>query len=404
MLGRMLSPYEFGCYVILWNLVTLLSLIGQFGTRSYVVKTLASLEAAGKSEQMLPLICKVAVVAMVFSTASSLVVFIGAWPSVSGLLDIGISSSNRYIMVILVPALALNLVLPEVFRGIRWTRVANAVGPPIYNILFATVLATVGVLFHGSVDLNYVFVTLLASAGVSISVAAFITLATPLWHWKSTEISLKRIVSASVPFLFTQLGTFLMLNSDVWLIAGKLGPEEAGVYGAASRLALMVGIPAQIGISVILGRIAQLAAVNNNAGIENTAREAAFAFTIFGAAIAVPFIFYGNGTMTAVYGPAFGEGGLLLGILALGQLTTAIAGPAQSVMMMNGGATAMMLLTLCVATFNILLGYVIGLSFGAVGVALCYCAGLASYAGMAVLLVRRKLGIWTLPQRPRNIF
>jgi O-antigen/teichoic acid export membrane protein len=404
LLGRMLSPYDFGCYVVLLSLITLLSLAGQFGTRSYVVKALASLEAEEKSAQMLPLVCKISGIVAVLSIVFSFVTFILAWPFLSEWLNITIGYRSRILVAASVPLIAINLVLPEVFRGIQWTRVANAVGAPIYNLLLACVLATTWASFSTSINLQFVFVILSLSMVASIGIAVLLMLATPLWQWSPTEISFTTILRVSTPFMLTQLGTFFMLNSDVWLVAGKLGPEDAGVYGAASRLALMVGIPAQIGISVVLGRIAQLAASKNNGAIEKTAREAAFAFTIFGSVIAIPFVLFGSGSMMAVYGSSFSDGGLLLSVLALGQLTTAIAGPAQSVMMMTGGATSMMLVTVGVAALNVTAGYFVGISYGAVGVALCYCIGLVSYAGMSVLLVKQKLGIWTLPKIPDFTF
>ena len=318
------------------------------------------------------------------------------WAPLSQYLGIYLDPSLRGMICAITIMLAANLVIPEVFRGMLFSRLANLVGSTAFNVMFATMVGFC-LLVSTQLPLSTILLllaTALLIATIAGSILFFIKAPRPR---VPSSASLLSILVTSSPFLTSHIGSFVMLNGDLWVASNSFGPDDAGVYGAASRLALMVGIPSQIGISVIIGNIAHLAALNLRSDIESVARRAATVFALSGLVIALPFVCFGAPLMRAVYGAGFETGGALLATLAVGQLVSTVGGAAQSVMMLSGGQRRVMLLTVGFAFLNYFVASHFGAAHGLIGIAAVYAAGLGAYSCSLILSARLMLGIRTIP-------
>lgn len=393
-LSRVLSAHEFGVYLVIWSVSTTVALVGQFGLKSSVVKVIAELIHENRKEEVLA----VSVISISVSISLSLVAGIITFAVVPHIFGITASEGGvTQILALLISVLlSANLVAPEILRATLYTRAANVVGNALTNSVMATLVLLLS-LFVAHTDLNIALGAMALSLVVGILANIAIFCSSPYFGRWAPSIPVTTLIMTSVPFVTSHVGSFVMLNGDLWVASASFGSAAGGAYGAASRLALLVGIPAQIGISVVIGQIAHLAAAGKKSDIEGVARQAANLFALTGGAIALPFIAFNSAIMALVYGAPFAEAGTLLAILSVGQFASTVGGPAQSVMLMSGGQRVVMTLTIAFAALNFLTASALSQSFGIVGIAIAYALGLCGYTIALIVSARVVLGIWTIP-------
>ena len=71
--------------------------------------------------------------------------------------------------------------------------------------------------------------------------------------------------------LAASLLNFVMIRSDLWILAAFRGPEDVAIYGAAARLVIVVAVPLSIVNAVVQPMISELASAGRHK--ERTRRQ-----------------------------------------------------------------------------------------------------------------------------------
>ena len=181
------------------------------------------------------------------------------------------------------------------------------------------------------------------------------------------------------------------------LLLGVWGTsEEAGIYGAASRLSLLVSFFLVAVNNVVAPRFATLYKQGKMGELKRTVQRASLLILSLSSPMLV-LLLVANTWVMSLFGPEFATGGPALAILAVGQAASAAAGSVNLLLMMSGHERE--------ARNTALLGVVVLLTcavtlipaWGLIGAATATCAGIICVNLSALFYVRARLGFLPLP-------
>ena len=169
------------------------------------------------------------------------------------------------------------------------------------------------------------------------------------------------------------------------------GPEDAGVYAAAARLAEIVSFVLLAVNAPLAPHIARLYAADRMAELQRTVTRAAQAILLLTAPLVVVLLAFGE-QLLRLFGAEFTGGEDALAILALGQLFNAVMGSVGILLIMTGHERDV-LASVAVATL-IGLGLTAALipPMGVEGAAVGRVASLATWNVALTVLTYRRLG------------
>ncbi len=288
------------------------------------------------------------------------------------------------------------------FKRITWALGSQKILRPVLMLALIGLALTVG----GGLS---------ADRAVALQVAAFaITLlltTAGLWTAMPDELvttkpdyQTREWLAVSMPLLLITGFNIVLKQTDIIMVGSLLTRADAGVYGAAARIAMLV----QFGINAVNAGLAPLISqLHSQERAPELQRVVAlgarliFIFTALGG-VAVMF---GAGSILAIFGPEFEAGATALRVLMFSQLVNALAGPVGLLMTMTGNQKEAARVIGASALMNVVLNVVLIPLFGIVGAAIATTASMTAWNLTLVVLVRRRLGINSLVQwrvRPRG--
>lgn len=200
-------------------------------------------------------------------------------------------------------------------------------------------------------------------------------------------------IRISLPLLVHGLFTGYFQEISIILCALFLSPEEIAIYSVSYRTALLISFGISSVTAAACTQIAQLHAKEDRASLQHLVRNAT-RVTVVGALTAVLFFLLFGRQLLSLFGPEFTVGYQCLVILALSQLVIAMTGPVAGLLAITGHQDLCVLIfgvTLCLtAVLTAMLVPAIGLNGGATAVllvTLCWTFWMHS-------LVVRRLGIY----------
>lgn len=123
--------------------------------------------------------------------------------------------------------------------------------------------------------------------------------------------------------------------AEVLMLGFLVSPEVAGLYFLAARIAGIFGMVGSGLHSYTMSHAANLFFAGQTTALQNLFRSV----MAVAALITVPIfaiVLLGAGRLLSVFGPHYGGGAWVLAALALGGFTTALAGPANSILLVAG--------------------------------------------------------------------
>ena len=209
------------------------------------------------------------------------------------------------------------------------------------------------------------------------------------------------------PLMITNLAILLLGSGVDLLILGAFEPQsEVGLYAAASRLVVFVVTPFVVFSGVIPPIIAELHTQGKMRQLERALRAGATLAGIPSFLVLLVFLFFGPWVLETVWSrPIYREAAPYLVVLSIGRLVAVWAGSAGVTLMMTGNQRAMMVTTLISAAFSVGAGITGAALYGAIGVAVATAAAQILQNTMQLILVHRRLGVWTMIHlSPRELY
>jgi len=206
---------------------------------------------------------------------------------------------------------------------------------------------------------------------------------------------LRTFMAASIPLAALQLIAFVGSRGDIWIARAVLGDHDLSLYGAASRLVQVIGLPlVMVNLSVI-SSIAPLYVADRNTELQKVLRTSATLATVVALPVLLVLIAMPQQVMGLVFGSEFSSASMSLIGLSLGVIVFTWTGPCGFLLTLTGHQREQLAVTIASSIMLFVTAWLAGSWFGPVGIALSVSACMAIHNLTCWALARRLTGVWT---------
>jgi O-antigen/teichoic acid export membrane protein len=329
LVARDIGPDQFGWFTWVLSLASLGGLVGSLGIPIGVLRFVSQYQEQERWGELRGLL-RVTPVIVIASCVVIGVATIGiGWsiPTVAHerLLGLGVAA-------LLIPLLGFGQWRARAALGfgkLRLSLVPEEIALPILVIVAVLVLPV-----ENAARALLVYVT--AAAIASVSGTAMLRRVVPVEVREARElVALKEWLVVSLPMILAASLQLTMNRSDVLLLGLLVDMETTGIYGAASRLALLTTFALRA-VDVVVAPMLSASYHGNRIGdLRRTFRRGQMWATV-GAVPLLAISIAAPAELLRLFGPGFEAGTAYLRILAVGQFINAITGPAGFALLMTG--------------------------------------------------------------------
>lgn len=400
MLARMLSPGELGVYFIAFSIVMLGATIGTLGLNQTAIRYIADNMVRENTANVIYIVKKTFLFVFIGSVLVGLTYYFSSnWiaQTLFGSMKLGTIS---VLVAIWIGVNVYQRVIGEQFRGFHDIQNAALYGGVVSSALFISSLLIFQSIKLIQFNLELVIILTIGSLIVS-NIIGIVLLNKKVRRIKNQSsgtgtvksLTSKIILLTSFPIMITNISSFFLIQSDIWIIGAVGGEVEIAIYGAAAKLVAISLMPLIVVDAVLLPMIAEKHAQGKLKNMEPLIRIAGTFAGLPALLLLIIFIFFGKPILTLVFGPFYSEGFLILVILAIKQLVIGWNGVCGSIMMMTGSQKQLMINSIFTGIFSIVLAILLGRNYGGTGVALGYLLANLISQFLMWLYVRKKFRI-----------
>jgi len=372
-LAKTLGAELFGTFLLGLTVISLAGIISRLGFDSGVVRYIAVYSGTGDKQRVKGVIAlsiissvivSVLVAAVLFVTAEYLSVRIFRKPQLEGIIKL-LSISLPFLSAAIVA-----LACTQGFHVMKYIVYGRNLLLPLSNIVLVVLLSLAGLGLMG-VGIAHVASALLACA-CSI---CFVLKASP--HMTNTKTCWESgpLLRFSVPLLLVSFLNFLIIWTDTLMLGYFRTSPEVGVYSAAMRTALLIGIVLASLNAVFAPMVSQMYHTKKFRELEDIFKTVTmWAFTVSFPIFLLMVLL--SKEIMGIFGQAFVVGCIPFVILGFAQVVNAAAGPVGVIITMSGRQDIMMIDTLGVCLLNILLNWLLIPAHGMTGAAVASAASL----------------------------
>jgi O-antigen/teichoic acid export membrane protein len=304
---------------------------------------------------------------------ATVMVFVGVWAAAEGI----------------------RLTFSETFRGFHDVRRASLLGDPMRSVLLAVGFVVLKVTVDSTSLRTAVIVSLAASLVTCLLAGAALGPKIRALHARTRRVAPALVLAIAIPLTLSDLTGMIVAQGDVWVVGAFRSSTDVGLYGAASRLVIMMSLPLFVMNGVVSPMIAELWAQGRTRALETMLRGATTLATIPSLLGFAVVALAGGPIMRIAYGPHFARGGHILAILAFGVAFGVAAGSCNFALIMTGHhrvVAAVSAITLVVAVGGEIIGaHVAGLT----GIAVASSGSTVFQNVVLTAMAKRRIGIWT---------
>jgi O-antigen/teichoic acid export membrane protein len=394
--ARWLGVASYGTYVFALSWLNILFIAVQAGLNLSMVRFIAEYRAQRNRAAMTAVIGFSNKVVLILGGC----VAVAGWAVIAGTLP----QSAKEMRHTLYAALALTVVmaliqqraavLQGLERVVRATLVFEVLRPlALLAIVFAAAhslaLDATAVMAANLVVSTGVLIVLMAYARSSV-LAESAADDRPVPPWRSWLV-------VSLPYVLVTGLTILLTQMDILMIGHLLGPEQAGLYAPAAKVALLAVFPV-VAIRARIGPLAaRLFAEGKTAELQgrmNMATVLSIAACVAVLAVILP----GRTLILGLFGPDFLLGGQVVMILALAYFFYSTLGAVEMFFLVGPFERANAVVSALTLGINLILNLILIPSFGIEGAAAATGAALVFRASASSAIIFRRTGL--LPWAP----
>ena len=420
LLTRLLTPSQVGIYTTAFTMALLGAAVAQMGLDRAVVRFVAGGIGIGELGRSRTAIRTAFTYGTLGAVAVALVLVSGVGQFLADhvfdkpALGLAIPFAAGWLI-----ALAVQSLMVESFRGLSRFAAATLLDELFVDFVsltvFAILYATVGgrgstpMPVDGRLGVHGPIIVISVWTGATL-LAVLVGIVMLLKRYRvlkgTGELPRKEMFETAWPLGVSNVAILLLGSAvDVLVLNAFVPSNIVGIYGNAARLVIFVATPFVVFSGVIPPIIAELHAQDKMRQLERALRAGATLAGLPAFGILLIFLLFGPWVLGTIFTPAYKIGAPILSILSLGRLFAIWAGSAGVTLMMTGYQKAMMKITVGCGALSVLLG--IGTarvlqSHGfsdidvAIGVACATATSMVFQNTLQLLLVRRRLGIWTM--------
>jgi O-antigen/teichoic acid export membrane protein len=394
-LARLLTPTELGTYFLALSLAGLAAIIAQIGLGRTMVLLVASAVATDRPQAARHAIGVALALTCITGALAALALADGPGRWIAGLLQdaAGLQTVLGTVALLLL-ALALIDLFAEIFRGFHDLRWASLFGDQLLHRI--TLVACLGVVWWSAwtVDVERVLLIALGSA-TAVLLAGILVLRRRLAGLARHGASwpTRTVLRHGPPFLFVRLNIWLLAGADLWVLGMFRPAEEVAIYGAASRVAMIVGTPLVVANAALAPMIAELHSQGQRQRLEHLVRAAATLSALPALFVVVLYLAAGGALLGLVFTADYARGFPVLILLALGQWVHVCLGSCGISLTMTGNQRDVMRVSILFSVLTVLGFLAVAGPFGMVGIGAVAACSITFYNSALAWQARRRVGI-----------
>lgn len=407
LLARMLSPSEFGAYFLALSVISFGAIVGALGLTKTTIRFVAESMGLGRPGRAHRVILTV----LGIGALGSLGVGLTYWLVVGDLLAEHLFHSPALVAVTGLTAgwMAISVmqeITAETFRGFHNIRMATLLGGLATGgnsggmVMRLLLVGCLVLLWAGGAetDLWTVMLVCVGAGSASLILGGLFLrgrLVSLGRQGAEVPVSPREVMRDAFPILGISLTTFVLLSADIWIL-GALGSQaEVAVYGATSRLVILIAMPLLVTNLVVPPIVAEMYAQGRTVELERTLRTFS---TLAGAPsllALLAFVFLGEPLLGLVYGNYYQSGVAVLVLLSAAKMVAVWSGSCGTVLQYTGHQGSMLRVSVLTSVVFIVGALLVVRGYGPVGVAAVAATTTVLQNVALVLVAKRKTGMWT---------
>ncbi|MCU7862093.1 MAG: oligosaccharide flippase family protein [Candidatus Thiodiazotropha sp. (ex Lucinoma kastoroae)] len=398
LIARMLAPDQVGVYFLLVSIVSVTALFTQIGLNVALVRIIARSVSRDHHSIVRSSILKSRLLGLLTSLTTALVLYFGGMELLSHIVfKTEAIYDLRLLIVIWVVLWCLESLNAEIFRGFQQYRLAVLFKRLAPNIVIVSIIIFI-YLNDINIQLNDYLTVVVFGWFVSIVVSSLLIKNYLLkYNNERGSITIKEILSMSVPLWLTTWITFTLPQLDLWILGIFYLSDTLALYGSAIRLVSFLSIPLLM-INAVIPPLIVEAHENNDKEELACGMKVLSALSFFpGLIICIAFFLYGETILRVVFGSHYMDANSVLFILTIGYIFKLFAGSSQQLLMMTGYGRSTMTVSI-VSGFILVVGsYLVVEKYGMEGIATVSAITMIIHSMSNLILARVKEGIWVIP-------
>lgn len=392
-LARMLGSVEYGIYAFVFTWVVLLVLVARLGMDVTLMRFLPQY-ASGEQWGLLRGIARsafryVGVSSLVLAVVAGAGFAIGSRLPGAGWVWAGVAG------VALIPALAIAYVVQGALRGLMRAGLAEVLDSVTRPLLLLAVTAAV---WLSTRQVTAVTALLAHTAAAATAVAAGILVlrrALPeASRLASPDYRHREWMGMAFPLVAMGSMNLVLDQIDIVMLGIYRGPEQAGIYSAATRIASQTVFFVSALDVVLAPVIARLFAAADRAELQRIITIGAWATAAFTLPAVLVLAGFGK-PLLGLYGAEFGAGYVPLLVLLAAKVVNALTGSVGAVLSMTGNHAVAARVIAVAAIVNVGLNAILVPRFGMVGAAAATAFSIMLWNVAMFLEARRRVGLNT---------
>jgi O-antigen/teichoic acid export membrane protein len=330
LIARLLSPADVGIYFVLSSLSAVVATIAMMGQQLATVRFIANALACNDKIGAAEIVRS----ALVITGCTSIVVLsliTIIWSHLDERLVQTIGASGGIACGVWIALLALQTVAGESFRGygrIGWASIFTGIATSAVNLIALALLR-----WTGNTQFAWILWTSVGAQAVGACIAVTLILFSIGPRGGFSKVPLFRF---GVPLMFFATCTILISQLDLWYVATYFSSREAGLYGSAMRMVLIIILPLSLINSVIMPKIAHFHSIGDFKGLERMLRVSATLTGIPSIMGLILLIIFGGNTLRFIFGDAYEPAKNVLLVLSIGQIINVLLGSSGITLLMTG--------------------------------------------------------------------
>lgn len=400
LLARLLSPAEFGVYVLGQTIALFGGVVGVLGLENTLVREVARLEADGESGSSRSTMRRARRMCLIGALAVALLLVLGRDVLLTRLFAEPRLATMAGWMAAWMVLEAVNRLHVSALRGEHRLSVAATLDGFVRAAVF---LAAVGWL--AAVDglgLESAFAAAALSSGASAVTGWWLLAgvrnpADPGRDGTGEDEGLTagRLWRRSWPLLGATVLGFLINRGDLWLVGIVAASEEAALYGSVLKLMFLVSLPLLVLNRTMSSTLAEFHSSGRLRELEVLLRGATTMMTAVTGVVVAGLLLFGDQLLSLLFGGFYSAATPILVLLALAQLVLAATGPCGTMLMMAGHERLQLVVSAASGAYLVLGSLWAGSRYGAEGVAAVAASNKALNNLVTLVLVRRRVEVWS---------
>lgn len=393
-LARTLGPAEYGIYVYVYALMSLLAIPAEFGLPALVIRETARAEADQQWGLIRGIWRWAGLTATGLAFALAVIGAVFAWLfsdhfSTSQLATFGWSLA-------LLPLIVLGNLRGAALIGLRKTVRGQLPEQFVRPVLLIGLIAAAGLFTRGEITSDQAMALHTFAAAIAFVFGVWL-----LWRERSASAAtrstlvyrIKPWFASTLPLALIAGMSLINTNIDLVMLGFFVTPSEVGVYRVAAVGAALVSLGLTAIGMVTMPHFAHFHAKGDMVRFQSLATASARASLLLALPAAITLLLFGSSILRLVFGPGYDSGYLVLAILTCAQLVHAGFGTISPLLNMTGYERDTAKGVAIAAVCNVILNVAMIPLLGTTGAALATAITLIVWNVVLWRMVRRRLGV-----------